>query len=43
MSEVPEESKREQAKAELQEFAEQLKAEVSERLDQKLDEIGAKL
>lgn len=43
MSEVPETSKVEEVKAELKAFAEELKAEVSDRLDQKLDELGAKL
>ena len=34
---------REQARAELQDFAEQLKVEMAARLDQKLDEWGAKI
>ena len=44
MSEVPEETtKRESAKAEVQALVETVKAEFSDRLDQLLDEIGAKI
>jgi len=44
MSETPEEvTKKDQAMAELRVLAEELKDEFSARLDQKLDELGAKL
>ena len=36
-------TRREEIKADLQQFADELKDEVAQRLDQKLDELGARI